>query len=309
MLDFSIINNQRWGELRDSIVNFIKEEVTNQRKDGILIGISGGIDSAVVCALAAEALPKEKIFGFILPDKDSSPETVKEARMVADRFYITNLIVEDISEKLEVFGTYKLFGDLYQVSSEEREKLITKKRKELFGEKSDNDSGFIYQYRKDKTSTRNRIRAFWNSKIRMRMMTFYFHAELNNLLVAGTTNKSEHRIGWFTKYGDGAVDIEPLLSLYKTRVYEFASFLGVPDKIINKKPTGDILPGIEDEISLGIPYNVLDKILIGLEKKLNYEQISNELDLKIEIVESINDLIKSSYYSRVLPTECELKID
>ena len=153
-------------------------------------------------------------------------------------------------------------------------------------------------YRRKADAGLNRVRSLWNSKIRCRMVMLYAQAELHNLLVLGTTNRSEYLTGWFTKYGDGAVDLEVILPLYKTRVSELAVKLDVPGAIRAKTPSGDILPGVTDEEMLGVPYSVLDRILLGLQRKLAETDIACSLEIGLETVRRVAALISSSRFSR-----------
>ncbi len=119
-----------------------------------------------------------------------------------------------------------------------------------------------------------RANAYYRMKHRLRMVIQYSYAERENLLVVGTANKTEFLIGFFVKYGDSAADITPLLPLYKTQVRQLAKFLHIPDKIINKTPSPDLVPGITDEFAIGIPYEKLDLILLGLDTNMTMKDIA-----------------------------------
>jgi len=290
-------------KIESKIVDFIREQVELQKREGVLIGISGGIDSAVVAALAVKAVGKKNVSTLILPDVDSDGTTLEDAKLVTDLLELENVHIEDISPKLEAFGVYSLFPQLYSVTREERQKIISEKKEKLFHQNADSNIEGLVSYRENRNEELRRIRALWNAKIRLRMAMFYFYAEQHNLLVLGTTNKTEYDIGWFTKYGDGGVDIEPIISLYKTTIFELAEYLNIPDRIIKKKPSGDILPGFYDNEGIGISFELLDRILLGFERNMKFEDISKELNVDMDIIKNVHSLAESSTYSRKVPVK------
>jgi len=140
------------------------------------------------------------------------------------------------------------------------------------------------------------------------MIILYYYANLNNLLVAGTGDRSEALIGFFTKYGDGGVDLEPLGDLYKTQVKQLAKYLGVPQPIINRCPSAGLWPGQTDEKELGINYEELDKILYCmLEKKYSIKKLLT-LGFSIENIEKVKNFIKRSEHKRRMPPVAKLTL-
>jgi NAD+ synthase len=138
-------------------------------------------------------------------------------------------------------------------------------------------------------------------KPRTRMLLLYAAAERHNYLVLGTTNRSEFLVGFFTKYGDGAADVEPLVPLYKTQVRQLGRRLGIPERILDKPPSSDVVPGITDEQRLNLPYAVLDRILYGREKGLSDEQVAEAVGVGIETVHYVAGLRRDSAYRRDPP--------
>ena len=138
-------------------------------------------------------------------------------------------------------------------------------------------------------------------KHRLRMVLLYSYAERENLLVVGTANKTEALTGFFVKYGDGAADIMPLLPLYKTQVRQLARFIHVPERIIDKAPTPDLIPGITDEFAIGISYEKLDIILSGLDTNMAVEDIAAKADVKQKTIEYVKELVAKSEHMRILP--------
>ena len=147
----------------------------------------------------------------------------------------------------------------------------------------------------------NQAVAYHRVKVRLRMVLLYHYAELNNLLVLGTDNRTELAVGLFVTHGDVAADIAPLAPLYKTQVQTLAADLGVPEEIIARPPSPDLLPGLTDEIALGLDYATLDRVLWRLERGLNVETIATELGLSSGLVRYVEMLTRRSAHLRALP--------
>ncbi len=245
----------RWRRVEERIVDFIGKRVELANAEGVVVGVSGGVDSATVAFLSVKALGKERVFGTILPESGVTPEEdVRDARKVCETLGIDYRIVE-IDPFIEPFR--KAFGD---------ECLI----------------------------------AFANIKPRIRMTINYYFANKLNRLVAGTGNKSELKMGYFTKYGDGGVDFLPIGDLYKTEIFELAEYLGVPEEIIRKKPSARLWKGQTDEDEMGISYEDLDKILKSIEMGLTAEEIAEKEEIDISKVESVVQAVERSRHKREL---------
>ncbi|WP_129408349.1 NAD(+) synthase [Marinitoga lauensis] len=265
------------------IESFIKEKIKEYGYNGAMIGISGGIDSAVVGKLCVEALGKEKVKGLILPERDSSPDTIGDAKLVCDFLGIKYNIIK-ISPILKKMGVYKLEPPTWFVPRRIQENYVKKefeKRSYINDLMNKGDKEFLKGL------------AYYRSKHRIRMVLLYFHAEQLNYAVVGTTNKTELNTGFYVKYGDDSVDIEPIMHLYKTQVFELAEKLGIPEKIINKSPSPDLIPGITDEYAMGITYKDLDRILIKIE---NNEDLSYE---KQDLVDMVMEITKAAKYREI----------
>lgn len=238
----------------ERIVSFIREKVKEASATGVVIGISGGIDSATTAYLAVNALGKEKVLGLIMPYYENGD--VEDAKLVCK-----NLGIE-----------YKLIN--IKPIVDEFENAV-----------SELD-----------------VKSKGNIMARTRMILLYAHANSMNRLVLGTSNRSELLTGYFTKWGDGASDYAPLINLYKTEVWELAKRLGVPEKIIQKKPTAGLWEGQTDEDELGISYKLLDEILWRLvDLKMPKEDTAEELGIPLEKVEYVESLVKRSEHKRRLP--------
>lgn len=204
-------------EMLEKAVYFIEEYINKSGSKGVVIGISGGIDSAVVAGLAVKALGAKKVLGLIMPCESNSAD-MKDAIELAAQLGISYKVVD-------LTNTYK-------------------------------------EFLKDNMENYQCNLSICNIKPRLRMTTLYFHASLNNYLVLGTSNKSELVTGYLTKYGDGGVDIEPIADLLKHEVYQIAHLLNIPEVIIKKKPTADLMPNQTDEEEMGFTYDELDQFIM-----------------------------------------------
>ncbi|MBN2593262.1 MAG: NAD(+) synthase, partial [Sedimentisphaerales bacterium] len=230
----------------ERICEFIRQALRDMKREGIVVGLSGGIDSALSVALCVEAIGKDKVFGLILPEKESNPVSAEYASKHAQKLGIETETV-DITPTLEAFGTYRRRDDVIrdvfpEYDSKSKSKitlpadLLSKDSFNFFTLKIDDGKGNVKSARLNKKSL-NGIVAATDSKQRTRMMHLYYYAEKMNYMVCGTTNKTELIEGFFVKYGDGGVDIEPLSHLYKAQVYQLSEHLGVIREIIERAPS------------------------------------------------------------------------
>jgi len=246
------------------MVSWIQEKVNNANAKGVIIGLSGGIDSSCVAILCKKAFP-ENTRGIIMPCL-SDPLDKEHAERVAKQFDI----------HYEVVDLEKSFKTLFQSLEWENEKYDKEKHKGV---------------------------AVANIKPRLRMTTLYYFANKLNYLVVGTDNKTEAMIGYFTKYGDGGVDILPITNLFKRDVRELAKHLKVPEEIITKKPSAGLWEGQTDEDEMGISYDELDEILHRLEKGIALHGFDYEK------VEKVKKMMAVSEHKRKTPSGCELGED
>lgn len=143
--------------------------------------------------------------------------------------------------------------------------------------------------------------ALGNVKARIRMMISYYYANVLDMMVVGTSNKSELLTGFFTKYGDGGVDIMPLADLYKSQVKKLAKYLDIPEKIINKTPSPGFWPGHTDEDELGLDYNTLDQILYGLDEGEPVKRIEAKVGVSVDDINDIIERVKNNKHKRKTP--------
>jgi NAD+ synthase len=274
------------------ISSFIKETILkNMHKRGAVIGLSGGIDSALSAALCVKALGSEKVFGIILPEKDSSNESEEYALLLAEQLGIKTKKI-DITPSLERFGVYekrdrvvgKIFPDfdpstwLYKIVLPKN--LLEKDQLNLFSLVVQLPDG---SEKKKRLSVQDylQIVASTNIKQRTRMVFLYYFAEKHNYAVAGTTNRTEVRQGFFVKYGDGGVDIEPLAHLYKIQLYMLAEYLDIPKEIRERSPSPDTYSAevSDTEFYFSIPFDILDPFLWADENNIPEARICEVLAL------------------------------
>lgn len=268
------------------------------KRDGIIVGISGGIDSAVVAALAVAAVGKDKVYGLILPEKESSPDSAKFAQLAIDKLGIRHHTV-DLTDAVGAFAAYQTRDDViksifpeynenYRFNIYLPQNLLDVDRYNFYTLRVDDGQGNI----KEKRLAKNQFLAITsaaNVKIRSRMIALYFWGEQMNYMVAGTTNKTEFLLGDFCKFGDGGTDVEAISHLYKTQVYKLGELLGVPQEIIDRTPTPDTfsLAVSDQDFYFCLPFELLDPLLYAWEYKLDIDSVAKELKLSKEQIQRV----------------------
>jgi len=281
-----------------SLKNFIKISCENFNKEGIILGLSGGIDSSLTAYLCKEAVGEKNVLALILPEIDSNKDNIEDAIQFAQKLNIKYKIIE-ITKYLKNFSIYDFFFLNKLVIPKKIKSIIIEKLSQLYKRETKQPPFFSTLEDGKFNKIIRKINAYYRFKHRLRMIILYLFADLENRLVVGGTNKTEYLIGFFVKYGcDDACDIMPLLTLYKTQVRQLYEYLELPKKILNKKPSPDLLPGIFDEEIIGLNYEELDLILYSLEKGLPGSQIAEILKIDKEKVEYVSLLVKKSNYHR-----------
>lgn len=268
-----------------------------KRKGGIL-GVSGGVDSAVVLAIAVRAMDKNRLVTLLLPEKESSPESLLLGREVCHQFGVTPL-VEDISEPLYGFGSYRrrdtAVKEVFPEYDSSYKMKITLPTDILDSDKLNFYRLTIVSPEGEEKSERLRpsqlrqIVAATNFKQRTRAAMLYYHAELRDFAVIGTPQKNEHDQGFFVKYGDSAMDVQPIGHLYKTQVYQLAEYLNIPEAIRTRPPTSDTYSAAstQEEFFFRLPFELMDLIWYGLTNDIPAEIVARELDLQPEQVNRV----------------------
>jgi len=258
----------------DRICERMRQALVKQlRRRGLVIGISGGIDSSVSTALAVRAVGKEKVLALQMPERHSSSETLSLSGRLADHFGIATLH-EDITPILEAVGFYRLYDDTVRTvvpayESGWKSKIVTPNVIDnpgftVFSIVAQSPSGQVIKKRLPLDAYLG-IVAVTNFKQRIRKMLEYYHADRLHYAVVGTPNRLEYDQGFFVKLGDGAADLKPIAHLYKMQVYQLAEHLGVPEEIRNRLPTTDTysLAQGQDEFYFSLPFDKMDLCLYG----------------------------------------------
>jgi len=244
-----------------TIEKFLAEKLRKVGAKGFVLGVSGGIDSAVCLRLCARAVGKGKILALLMPEKDSPRG--------------------DLQDSKELCG---LEGVKYKVVD------IT---------------GPVDAYKKAVKGPMDK-KSLANIKARCRMIALYHYANTERRLVVGTSNKSEILIGYFTKFGDGGADLEPIGDLYKTEVRQLAGELGLPDRIVKKVPSAGLWKAQTDEGEMGISYERLDAILFGIELGLDEKKIAKRAETSVREVQRIARMVRLSSHKRKFPPAAKI---
>jgi NAD+ synthase len=252
-------------DISTRIKRFIRTYIENSGAKGIVIGMSGGIDSNTIGALSALAIGGEKVLGLILPERETyNPKDISDAKEVADKFGIQTQIC-DLTPALD--GIYKSIP--------------------LFDPNDRLCRG--------------------NIKARMRTVFLYYHSNKLNRIVCGSSDKSETMMGYFTKWGDAAADIAPIMDLYKTQVRKLAASIGIPARLAEKPSTPALWPNQSAEDELGIKYELLDRVLFGLERFMEPKEIANQVGIEETIVTTVKQRWLRVEHKRRMPLTPKLE--
>ncbi len=295
----------------------IEEIFRKYKRRGAVIGISGGIDSSVTMALAVKALGSDKVFGVMMPEKDSSPDSESMAEKLARKFGV-EAVVENIRPALEGFKCYerrdeaikRVFPEFNPLSDKSKIGInqtgLDQKLPPVFHLTIIHPSG-EHKSKVIPVKEYLQIVAASNFKQRCRMAMVYYHAEQKHYVVLGTANKHEIDQGFFVKFGDGGSDMYPLANLYKTQVYQLARHLGVTQEIIDRTPTTDTYSAeqTQEEFFYQMPFDVMDLMWYGFENgydKAEVGKVMGKTELEVEIIfENFARKKKTTEYLRANP--------
>ena len=282
------------AEQLEKLSKFIVQQLTVVfRRKGIVVGMSGGVDSSCMAAIAVHAIGKAKVVGLVLPEVETNPVSSEYAIKHAQALGIEHRQI-DITDTVNSVVPYQ-WRDTFIQGLVPEYKPGYKYNISLPTDLLDRDTFSFYSLQvqmPDGQIKRKRlnldefhtITSFANIKIRTRMLHLYAEAERRNLLVAGTTNRTEFLLGDFCKYGDGGTDIEPLTYLYKNQIYQIAEHLGVIPEIIHRTPSPDTfsLPVSDQEFFFRIPFETLDHLLYAWEHEVPTSEAAKVLDISEE---------------------------
>jgi NAD+ synthase len=275
----------------------LTEAVKKFRRRGVIVALSGGIDSSVTAAISVKALGKERVFGLHMPEQDSSGETLGLSRSVSDHFGFDSTL-EELTPALTALGCYRRRDDAIRLAIPEygpgwRSKIV------LPNVADNKGFSFYYVVAKDPQGKDYKVRlplegylgvvAATNFKQRVRKMFEYYHADRLNFATTGTPNRLEYDQGFFVKLGDGAADVKPIAHLYKTQVYQMAEHLGVPAGVRSRPPTTDTysLEQGQDEFYFSLPYDRMDLCLYGKNNGYAPAEVAPAVGLAPEQVERV----------------------
>jgi NAD+ synthase len=284
----------------EEIVGVLREIVRDTlRRQGAVIGVSGGIDSSVTAALCARAFGPERTLAVLMPEADSADETLGLSRMLADAFGI-RAVVEDITGILQATRCYERrdeavravvpeYGDGWTFKIVLPSVLATNGYR-LFSLVAQSPDGETITTRLPAAHYLT-IVAATNFKQRTRKMLEYFHADRRNYAVIGTPNRLEYDQGFFVKLGDGAADVKPIAHLYKSQVYELAEYLEIPDQVRERVPTTDTysLPQTQEEFYFPLPVLEMDLCLYGHNNAIAPEALADAVGLSADDVRRVYD--------------------
>lgn len=248
-----------FSEAQKRICRFIQEYVENAGAKGIVLGLSGGIDSGTIAALSSLAIGGKNVLGLMLPEQENFiQKDIDDAKFVAEQFHLETQVC-DISDALSgIYGAVPLFDQTDRLCK-------------------------------------------GNVKARTRMIYLYYYANKQNRIVCGSSDKSETIMGYFTKWGDAAADIAPIMDLYKTQVRKLALHLGIPKDLALKPSTPALWPNQLAESELGIKYETLDLMLYGLERFMTPEKVAEQLDIEKVMVEKVKSRWLANEHKRRMP--------
>ncbi len=282
----------------ERLSKFLQEQVKTFRRKGILVGLSGGVDSACISAVAVRALGKDRVVGLILPEKESNPISSEYAAKHAEAMGIeyreipvTPTVDSVVSYQGRDEFVQKLIPEYqpgYKYNITLPTDLLERDALNFYSLQVQLPDGEILKKRLSPEGFRTTT-SFANIKIRARMLHLYAEADRRSLLVAGTTNRTECLLGDFCKYGDGGTDIEPLAHLYKNQIYQLSEYLEVIPEIIDRQPSPDTfsLPVSDQEFFFRIPFDKLDHLLYAWEHEVPKAEAAGVLELSEEAVERV----------------------
>lgn len=261
---------------KNEIINFIRKIANETNTKEMVLGLSGGIDSTVVAYLLTEAIGKDNIYSYHLISSTTPKEDTEHARLVANNL---DIFYEEIS--------------IDSISDE----FLNLSKKVL----NNNSNNSNVELNRASNIESNKF-AEGNLKARIRMSFLYYFANLKNALVVGTGNKSELLIGYFTKYGDGACDFEPIGDIYKTQLKKLATVWNIPKKIINKPPRAGLWENQSDEDEIGITYDILDQLLyLIVDKELKNNDILDKMDVSSSEIAMVRNKISINEHKLYSP--------
>jgi NAD+ synthase len=283
------------ARLQASIVGLLRKDLLRR---GVVVGVSGGVDSAVCAALACRALGPDRVLAVLMPEADSDPASTERGRELCDQLGL-KYEVEDIAPALAALGCYRRrdaairrifpdYGDGWRQKITLAEGLLDRDRVSYFNLTVAAPDG-TQQTARMPTDVYLEVVAATNMKQRTRKLIEYFHAEARNYAVLGTPNRLEYELGFFVRGGDGLADLKPIAQLYKTQVYTLAAHLELPPSIQGQPPSTDTysLPQTQEEFYFALPYDQMDLLLWAWNHDVPSSEAADVMGLASDQVERV----------------------
>jgi NAD+ synthase len=291
------------GATSSTIEAFIQSMLDNLKRDGAVIAVSGGLDSAITATLTVRSLGAHRVHLLNMPERDSQPIHQNHARILAKHLE-TCITVRHISPVLRATGTYRLLHLRFLPTLQLRSALVDFAKKHL---NIDNANLLATRLQPGNATLVAKGAAYVVAKHRIRMVTLYQYAEVHNLMVVGAANRTEWLTGTFSKWGvDHCADVMPLLHLYRSQLERIAEYVGVPDVIRNKVADPDVMPGVNDKGALLGDFTLVDQILYGIENGQDKSQLSeiygkNNVEHILHLYELSQHMRESPYHLNLGP--------
>lgn len=278
------------GQWCSDIETFIRTKFIESKKDGILVTVSGGLDSSVAAALVTRAVGKEKVTGLMLPERFGNPQANRYGKLSIQQLDIRSkkIYINPVIRSLKISNLLLTFLGGRAFWQNQIERVKRKKGDEVY-------KGYLKTLRGDRVGTFQKYSAKINGRQRARLLYACKYAEDNNLLLVGATYKTERSVGLFAKFGiDDCADLIPFKNIYRSQILQIGQHIGIPTEILNRTPNPDMIPGVTDKyvsyLELSAPH--VDLILLGLEYKMTPREIAEQINIREEKVLEIQEIVQ-----------------
>ncbi|MBI3139374.1 MAG: NAD(+) synthase [Sphingobacteriales bacterium] len=283
-------------QLCSDIETFISTKFIESKKNGILVPVSGGLDSSVAAALVTRAIGKDRVTALMLPERFGNPAANLYGKLIIRQLGIKSkkIYINPIIHSLKISDPLLTFLGGRQLWKNRIEKIKRKRGDEVY-------KGYLKTLRGERVETFQKYSSKINGRQRARLLYACKYAEDNNLLLVGATHKTERSVGLFAKFGiDDCADLMPLKNFYRSQLLQIGQHVGIPAKILNRTPNPDMVPGVTDKYVsyLELPAPQVDLILLGLENKMTAIEIAEQLKITEEKILDILEIVNLTEMQR-----------